>query len=324
MNAKEFRRRARASLTGEYGYALLTVVIFSALSSIASGFSSAASIRDVVSQITRLGSGFDFRLIQANFHPGATAFSLVALLLVCPLSVGLANYFVHLADRNNPNLGQLFQPYRYFVNALVLELLIGIFVFLWSLLFVIPGIIAALRYSMAPYILAEHPEMKPSEALNLSKKMMRDNCGRLFCLGLSFFGWYLLCILTAGIGFLFLAPYLNAAEAQFFNEVSGKNIQKAQETAAAANGFAGTQPPAYAPEGHAPYQPESANQGFANQQPQAPQTYTPYTPITPEQPVQTAPYVPEQPAETPPVQPEAPEVPDVPDAPETDETRPES
>ena len=74
---------------------------------------------------------------------------------------------------------------------------------------------------MTPYILADNPDLSPSEALKMSKEMMRGNKWRLFCLGFSFIGWQLLCGLTLGIGYLWLNPYMAAAHADFYREISG-------------------------------------------------------------------------------------------------------
>ena len=93
-------------------------------------------------------------------------------------------------------------------------------IFLWTLLFIIPGIIKAYSYAMVPYILAENPNLSTKEALDLSKKMMYGNKGRLFCLQISFIGWMILCALTLGIGYIFLAPYQKASEAYFYKDIS--------------------------------------------------------------------------------------------------------
>ena len=97
----------------------------------------------------------------------------------------------------------------------------GVYVFLWALLFVIPGIIATYSYAMTSYILAENPELTASEAIDMSKEMMEGNRFRLFCLHMSFIGWAILCVFTFGIGYLWLAPYMQAAQAAFYREVSG-------------------------------------------------------------------------------------------------------
>lgn len=95
---------------------------------------------------------------------------------------------------------------------------------LWTLLLIIPGIIAAYSYSLVYYILVDEPNLKPLEALRKSKKMMYGNKAKLFYLGLRFIGWALLCVLTLGIGFIWLAPYIQATRAKFYEDVK-KNFE---------------------------------------------------------------------------------------------------
>ena len=92
----------------------------------------------------------------------------------------------------------------------------ALFIFLWSLLFVIPGIVAGYRYAMAPFIMAENPNIGAFEAIAMSKEMMRGHKGELFYLHLTFIGWKLLALFTFGIGNLFIAPYIATSEAAFY------------------------------------------------------------------------------------------------------------
>ena len=115
----------------------------------------------------------------------------------------------------------MFGFFHHWKTTATASLLRGLYVLLWSLLFIIPGIIAGYSYAMTEYILAEHPEMTAGEAIARSKEMMGGNRFRLFCLQLSFIGWDLLCALTLGIGHLWLTPYKQAATAAFYREVSG-------------------------------------------------------------------------------------------------------
>ena len=96
----------------------------------------------------------------------------------------------------------------------------ALYVLLWTLLLVIPGIIAALRYSMTNYILAENPEMKAGEAIDASKELMDGNKWRLFCLGFSFIGWEILAACVPVIGVLVLLPYTSAANAAFYRDIT--------------------------------------------------------------------------------------------------------
>ena len=139
------------------------------------------------------------------------------------LQLGLIRYNLDLLTRENPPAFlTLFSRMSIFGRALGLRLMTGILTGLWSLLFVIPGIVAAYRYALAPYRMAEHPEMGVMEAISQSKALMRGNKWRLFCLQLSFIGWGILSTLTMGIGNLWLAPYRNAAETAFYLELTGR------------------------------------------------------------------------------------------------------
>ncbi len=139
------------------------------------------------------------------------------------IQLGLIRYNLDLLTRENPPAFlTLFSRMSIFGRALGLRLMTGILTALWSLLFVIPGIVAAYRYALAPYLMAEHPEMGVMEAISQSKALMRGNKWRLFCLQLSFIGWGILSTLTMGIGNLWLAPYRNAAETAFYLELTGR------------------------------------------------------------------------------------------------------
>ena len=100
----------------------------------------------------------------------------------------------------------------------------GLYVCLWSLLFVIPGIVKSYAYAMTPYILLDNPELGANEAITKSKEMMKGYKWKLFCLDLSFIGWYLLTAITFGLAMLYAAPLMNAARAQFYEE-----LKKAQD-----------------------------------------------------------------------------------------------
>ena len=108
-----------------------------------------------------------------------------------------------------------------FGKAFWLRLRMGIFTFLWTLLLIIPGIIKSYAYSMSGFILAENSEMTAKEAMKVSEKMMAGNKWRLFCLQFSFIGWQLLLYLSFGeSASCGLTPYMNAATAAFYDEIS--------------------------------------------------------------------------------------------------------
>jgi uncharacterized membrane protein len=186
----ELRSNAREQLSGKWGGAIISCVLYSIIQGAASG-----------------------------------AAGIGALIVGGPLELGLATYFLTLKRQNGAQLEDLFKGFRNFERALVLYIVKTIFILLWSLLFIIPGIVAAMRYSMSTYILHDNPELSGMDALNRSKELMQGYKGKLFGLYFSFIGWAILCMFTLGIGYLWLFPYMKASEANFYEDM--KAAQKA-------------------------------------------------------------------------------------------------
>jgi uncharacterized membrane protein len=143
------------------------------------------------------------------------------ILLSGPMIVGMSMFFLALIRRRPTEVGQLFRGFDNFGTNLGAYVLVTVIVFAWSLLFLIPGIVASFSYAMTYYLLADRPELTASQAMAMSKDMMRGRRGKLFFLQLRFFGWALLCVLTGGIGFIWLAPYIQASTAYFYEDIRG-------------------------------------------------------------------------------------------------------
>lgn len=163
----------------------------------------------------------------------ALVMAAVWLFLGSVVGVGYSKFTLQLVDSNDAGFENLFQYFPYWKNAVCTRLLTGLYVLLWTLLLIIPGIMASYSYAMTGYILAEHPEMTAGEVIAASKEMMSGNRLRLFCLHISFIGWAFLCALTLGIGSLWLNPYRNVSEAAFYREISGTGFRSPLEN----NGF---------------------------------------------------------------------------------------
>jgi len=148
--------------------------------------------------------------------------AIAVLLLGGPLTLGLVAYFLQLARGEKALVGALFQSFDRFGTSFLVYLLIQIFVFLWSLLLIVPGIIAALRYSQSFFILRDNPTIDPMEAIRRSKEMMVGHKGRLFILFLSFIGWAILASIPFGLGFIWLTPYIMAAQAAFYEDLKSR------------------------------------------------------------------------------------------------------
>lgn len=123
------------------------------------------------------------------------------------------------------DIAQLFDGFKgdRFGKSLVLYILITLYTFLWSLLFIIPGIVKSYSYSMAFYIMNDRPDLSASQCIDESRRIMNGHKMDLFCLHLSFFGWAILCIFTFGIGILWLEPYMQTAQANFYEELKKQN-----------------------------------------------------------------------------------------------------
>lgn len=147
-----------------------------------------------------------------------------AILLVGgPLLYGLSGILLACAKGRRWRMEDLLKGFTSnFTNSLVLYLLQTLFVSLWSLLFIIPGIVKSYAYSMAFFIQNENPNMPAKECLKESERMMQGYKWQLFCLDLSFIGWYLLGALCFGIGTLFVEPYHQVARANFYTEVTNE------------------------------------------------------------------------------------------------------
>lgn len=143
----------------------------------------------------------------------------VALVTSGPLQLGSSIFSLNLAKGKKADYAQIFDGFKDLAQSLVTFILVSVFTFLWSLLFIIPGIIAALSYSQAFYIMAEKKNIKAGDAIKKSKAMMQGHKWKLFCLSWRFFGWFILAVLTLGIGFLWLIPYVQVSLANFYRDI---------------------------------------------------------------------------------------------------------
>lgn len=162
-----------------------------------------------------------FALGALNFVP--IAGSAAALILSGPLTFGLCEIALNVTRCKNIAFEQIFDGFKNFVNTLLLYLLNTIFTALWSLLFIIPGIVAAYSYRMSYYIMLDNPAISPDDARKSSIEMMNGNKWRLFCLDFSFIGWYLLSALTFGILAFWVIPYHQTACAAFYQSLLAEN-----------------------------------------------------------------------------------------------------
>ncbi len=152
---------------------------------------------------------------------------LVLFILALPLTWGYQTLFLGAVRGGEATAKDMFEGYNkeLFSRVLTTTLLYYVYVFLWSLLLLIPGCIKAYSYAMTPYILKDNPEMKNNAAIEESMRMMDGHKLELFLLDLSFIGWAILSILTCCIGFLWLTPYMNMARVNFYEDLKKASVE---------------------------------------------------------------------------------------------------
>ncbi|MCX6787275.1 MAG: DUF975 family protein [Candidatus Kaiserbacteria bacterium] len=187
-------KQARESLAGKWGLAVGTFAVY-------------LLIIAVVSSLRGYGS-------------------IVSLVISGPFAFGIASFALAISRNKEARLEQLFEGFKRFGRSLATNLLMILFILLWALLLIVPGIIAAISYSQTFFILADDETIGARDAIKKSKKMMYGYKWKYFCLGLRFIGWGLLSILTLGIGFLWLFPYVQVSMAKFHDAIKGSNKEE--------------------------------------------------------------------------------------------------
>ena len=152
-----------------------------------------------------------------------SAISLLGYLMLKPLETGGKSFFLKNSD-GNASLSEFAKGYKEnFFNGVLTYFLRDLFIALWGLLLIVPGIMKAYSYRMVPYILAENPTIGAKEALDRSAKMMDGYRMEAFKLDLSFIGWYIVGILTFGLGVaLYANPYRFATDAELYKEIRNR------------------------------------------------------------------------------------------------------
>ena len=188
MNRAELKAAAKSQIKGKIGILFVITLIIGLISGAAGGI---------------------LALI-----PGGPA---VAAIIITPaFALSMVRVYLNVVNGAHPKAGDAFCGFDDFWAAFKVNFLVGLFTFLWSLLFVIPGIIKSFSYSMSLYILAENKGKPALECINESKQMTQGHKMELFVLGLSFIGWGLLCAITFGIAGIWVLPYTQATMANAY------------------------------------------------------------------------------------------------------------
>ena len=164
-------------------------------------------------------------VLIADAIQGALSFTFIGFIIMAgPLEYGLARIMTATArGKGDVDIADIFVGFKEDAGStIVLGLLKYIFICLWSILFVIPGIIASYAYSMSAFIQQDSPNKDWKYCIDESKKIMKGNKWKLFVLDLSFIGWYIVGALCFGVGVIFVMPYHKQARANFYLELTTK------------------------------------------------------------------------------------------------------
>jgi uncharacterized membrane protein len=211
---QEYKNAALAVLNGNWAPVVVATIVMYLISFV---------VQLIVQPLTALA---DPESQMTLFFVVFAGTMVVSLFVSVPVSVGYYNSLNKLYldgdDKVTANMFKIgFERVLRYVGGM---LLMGIYVFFWMLFLVIPGIIMAIAYSLTPFILKDYPELSVGQAIQMSEKMMRGHKMRYFLLTLSFIGWGLLGILTLGIGYIWLIPYMYTTTAAFYQDVKNEYI----------------------------------------------------------------------------------------------------
>ena len=204
----ELRAQARERLEGKWGTFVLMTFLFYVIQALLQIPGSVGDLFKVLSPENALTS------------ESLSTLSVILSLLALPLSWGLTVSLLRNHREESVDLENLFDGFRggRYTRVFCALFLVNLFTFLWALLLIIPGIMKAFSYALTPYIIMDEPELTARQAITRSCEIMEGRRWKLFCLYLSFIGWGILSLLTFGIGFLWLVPYMNASIAAFYED----------------------------------------------------------------------------------------------------------
>lgn len=139
-----------------------------------------------------------------------------------PARFGYIDFNLALLDRREVSPSVVLRRFSLVWKGMYMKIALFAYELFFTLLLIVPGIVTVYAYAMVPYILEEKQDYTVGKAMRMSRKIMRGHKWELFCLRFSFLGWYLLSFLTFGLALFYVLPYMNAAEAVFYNEISGR------------------------------------------------------------------------------------------------------
>lgn len=207
MSISKLKAKARNDLKGKYEETIIMLLVYFAISRVS-----------------------NYVLANLNELIGISKVSTLMVEYVLSLALsgifgyGITSYYLKVSRGEEVTFKELFSKTNFALPYIFLSVVTGIFIFLWSLLFIIPGIIAAISYSLVHFIKLDNPELNEFEVIRRSKEMMKGHKMDYLILCLSFIGWEILGVFTFGILYVWLIPYINVTMANFYNQLKQEKI----------------------------------------------------------------------------------------------------
>ncbi|KGI60632.1 DUF975 family protein [Prevotella sp. S7 MS 2] len=193
-----YRNRALASLENNWGKAVIVTIVVLLISLLfQGGIQIAFSFGGKLSKLTS---------------------NIFAALILIPISWAFNVFFLRMLRGENLGVKNLFDGFSDYGRILLAIVLKNVYIFLWTLLLIVPGIYKSFSYALTEFVLLDHPEMNGEQAIKESMRLMDGRKMALFLLLLSFIGWLILSFITLGLGFIFLFPYVQTAMAHFYED----------------------------------------------------------------------------------------------------------
>ncbi len=210
----EYKEKAKSLMEGKYGEVIIITIIFSVIAGV---ITSASSNYGAQYDVTTL------QLIDSGNPMLSNLFNLLAFLFSAGVTYGTAKMYIGVTLNQRPDAGTIVLSgfKENFIRNIALLFLQTLYTSLWTLLFIIPGIVKSYAYSMSHYLVIHEPELSSSDAITKSKQVTQGHKSALFMLDLSYFGWYFLGLFTFGILWLFIAPKHQTARILMFDDIYG-------------------------------------------------------------------------------------------------------
>lgn len=224
INRIELKEKAKVAFKANYSSSVVAALVLTALTAVLVGTNVNVDVNNADVNVSTAIAGTTTVI--------ALIFSLLNVFVFNPLKVGGYSFFKK-NNQEKAELGELISAFKSnYANSMVTTLLTDVFTFLWTLLFIVPGIVKSYSYAMVPFLIADNPDLQPMDVIKKSKQMMDGYKWQAFVLDLSFLGWEILSMLTVGIlGLFYVNPYYYQTKAGLYEFLkSQEEIKEFQDT----------------------------------------------------------------------------------------------